>query len=82
MNIETSGVSTFSILRNSNFLYTLAKLKKNKREREREWEWEREREKARERKSKKESNTNDDKEANAVSRVMREVSIKDKKKKQ
>ena len=66
-------------------MYTLAKLKKNERkrgrERGRESAREREREKARERKSKKESNTNDDKEANAVSTVMREVSIKDKKKK-
>ena len=68
-------------------MYTLAKLKKNERKRGRERgresarEREREREKARERKSKKESNTNDDKEANAVSTVMREVSIKDKKKK-
>lgn len=57
-----------------------------KAEEKREREWvkvrEREREKARQRNSKKESNTNDDKEANAVSRVMREVSIKDKKKKQ
>ena len=66
-------------------MYTLAKLKKNERkrgrERGRESAREREREKARERKSKKESNTNDDKEANAVSTVMREVSIKDNKKK-
>lgn len=49
MKEETSGVSTFCILRDSNFLYALAKLEENESEKKRQSTYENMREEVKDR---------------------------------